>query len=115
MSGPAPDRSRSADESEIRALIAAFALAVERGDQDGALGLLCAEEVAEVLDSGSYDPHRDGQYDTSVTSAPVTASDIVVTGDVACARVAQPGQEPATLWFRREGGAWKVCAPAGDD
>jgi hypothetical protein len=44
----------------------------------------------------------------------VTTSDIRITGDTASAKIARPGQPDTTLYFRKEGGAWKVCAPAGD-
>jgi hypothetical protein len=102
------------DEAGIRRLVADFALAVDRGDQARLVGLLCAEEASEVKDSDGYAPARDGQYDRSVTEAPVTTSDITVTGDTARARISRPGQDPTTLSFRKENGSWTVCAPAGD-
>ena len=102
------------DETRLTRLTADFALAVERADQVRALSLMCTEEAEEVKDSEGYDPSFDGAADTSVTAAPVTLTDIVVTGDTARGTVSRPGQDPNTLYFRKENGAWTVCAPAGD-
>lgn len=108
-------RDRSDDEGEIRSTVEKFALATDRGDQDAILGLVCEQEAAEIRDSEYFHEDRAGDYDTSVSEAPVTTSDITVTGDTAHATVSRPaGGEPATLYFRKEAGAWKVCAPAGD-
>jgi ketosteroid isomerase-like protein len=102
------------DEAGIRRLVADFALAVDRGDQQRLVRLLCAEEATEVKESDGYNPGRDGEYDRSVTEAPATTSDIKVTGDTAQARISRPGQDPTTLYFRKEDGSWTVCAQAGD-
>ncbi|MGC4879372.1 hypothetical protein ACLQ26_24305 [Micromonospora sp. DT43] len=102
------------DETRLTRLTADFALAVERADQVRVLSLMCAEEAEEVKDGEGYDPSFDGAADTSVTAAPVTLADVVVTGDTAQGTVARPGQDPNTLYFRKEKGTWTVCAPAGD-
>lgn len=105
----------NSDEARIRRLVADFALATERVDQAWVLRLLCTEEAEEVQESDGYAPTRDGEYDTSVTEAPVTTSDIKVTQDTAQARISRPGQESSTLFFRKENGSWTVCAPVGDE
>jgi hypothetical protein len=101
------------DQARIRTVVDRFAAAVQSEDQARIVGLLCAEEAADITEDDDYDPagtRVDGTPDKPVF--PVHASNIHITGDVASARVTSAFQQPTTLYFRKEGGTWKVCAPA---
>ncbi len=102
------------EEIHIRILVDNFANAVDTQDQAKILNLLCAEEAADFTEDDDYDPTDDGPAAEPQGGAPsVTTSDIHVTGDTASARVARAADnDPRTLYFRKEGGIWKVCAPA---
>jgi ketosteroid isomerase-like protein len=101
------------DQAKIRTVVNRFAAAVQNEDQARIVGLLCAEEAADITEDDDYDPAAtrvDGTRDKPVF--PVHASNIRVTGDVASARVTSAFQRPTTLYFRKERGTWKVCASA---
>jgi hypothetical protein len=103
----------TSDEAKIRKLVNQFAAAVDREDQAAIVALLCTEEAEGITDDEDYDPSRDGGV-TERRTAPITISDIRITGDVASARISRPSQPDTTLYFRKENGVWKVCAAAGD-
>jgi hypothetical protein len=105
-------RSNS-DEEKIRRVIGDFAVAVDRQDQARVIALLCEEEADDIREDDDYDPANDGGVDPPAKT-PVDVSDIRVNGDVASARISRPSRPDATLYFRREAGTWKVCAPAGN-
>ncbi|WP_430784135.1 hypothetical protein [Actinoplanes sp. G11-F43] len=100
------------EEDRIRDLISEFALAVDREDQASILRLLCAEEADEIRAGADFDPTLDGDVDVAVSAAPVSVTDLQITGDTARAGITRPAREPATLAFRKENGTWTVCAPA---
>jgi hypothetical protein len=104
----------NSDEAKIQRLVGDFATAVDRDDQDKLLNLLCAEEARAITEDDDYDPANNGGPITDSRKIPVKATDIRVTGDTASARITRPSQPATTLYFRKEAGRWKVCAPAGD-
>ncbi len=101
----------NSDQVKIQKVAQNFASAVDRGDQPRILSLLCAEEAEAVTDDEDFNPAN------TATSAgkPIAlhTSDIRISGNVASARITRPNAPPATLYFRKEAGVWKVCAPAG--
>ena len=101
------------DDAQIRRVVDQFATAVDRVDQPAILALLCTEEADEMREDDDFDPDAAPLADPKTRS--VQASDIHVDADTASARISRPDQPDTTLWFRREGGTWKVCAPAGDE
>jgi hypothetical protein len=107
------EKHDQSDDAQIRQVVDQFAKAVDRLDQPAILGLLCKEEADEMKDDDDFDPDAAPLADPEVRS--VQASDIQVNADTANARISRPGQQDITLWFRREGSTWKVCAPAADN
>ncbi|WP_433136962.1 hypothetical protein ACQPZ8_33230 [Actinomadura nitritigenes] len=96
------------DERRVSGAVTDFAHAVDREDSATALGLMCAEEEQSAVESGaSTTDHGLG----SRYERPVKTSDIKISGDVARVRLTRPSQQPATLYLRKEGGAWKMCDP----
>jgi hypothetical protein len=101
------------DKTRIRTLVENFAAAVDRDEQSTILKLLCSSEAQEIMQDDDFDPSRPPPSpQPSVRSVKVT--DIHVEDDTASARVTRPSQSAVRLYFRKEKGAWKVCAPAGD-
>jgi ketosteroid isomerase-like protein len=110
---PGDHQTWSGDETRIRVLVKDFATAVDTEDQAGLVRLLCAEEAAGITDDDDYNPADDSAAaEPQIGQLSVQTSDIHVTGDTASAQVARAADEPRTLYFRKEQGAWKVCAPA---
>ncbi|WP_433392667.1 Rv0361 family membrane protein [Micromonospora sp. KLBMP9576] len=105
--------SAATDETRIRKLVEDFAVAVDSDDQPGILNLLCAEEAEELMADDDFDPSQAPPAEVP-SPRPVTVADIRVDGGTASATVTRPSQPDVTLHFRKENGAWKVCAPAGD-
>lgn len=104
-------RRGSADRNGITEVATTFAAAIENSDQAGVLSVLCAEEAEEITEDDDYDP---GVAAGAGGAKPqVFVSELKVAGDTASAQVSQDGQPAAMLYFRKESGAWKVCAPAG--
>jgi hypothetical protein len=108
--------SRDSDEAEIRRLVKDFAVATDYVDTRTLVELLCAEEAEGVTDSAWYnakDPDTMGPVimPDDWQPASVETSEVRVVGDVASARVTRDGRS-FTLYFRKEDGRWKVCAPA---
>jgi len=101
------------DETRIRKLVEDFAAAVDRDDQQAILNQVCAAEAEDIMADDDFDPSLAPPANPP-SVRPVTVADIQVSGDTASARVSRPSQPDVTLHFRKEGGAWKVCAPAGD-
>lgn len=96
------------DERRVSSAVTDFAHAVDREDSATALGLMCAEEEQSAVESGaSASDHGLG----SRYERPVKTSDITISGDVARVRLTRPSQPSATLYLRKEGGAWKLCDP----
>ncbi|OLT14553.1 hypothetical protein BJF79_19000 [Actinomadura sp. CNU-125] len=96
------------DEGRIRAAAEEFAHAVDREDTAAALDLMCAEEARGAAESGVAE---DGDGLGADAERPVETSGVEVSGDLARVRVARPSQPPATLYLRKEDGAWKLCDP----
>ena len=103
----------STDKTRVSELVKEFATAVDREDQSAILALLCAAEAEEVKRDDDFDPSQAPPVSPPPVR-PVTVANIQVSGDAASARVTRPGQQDATLHFRKENDAWKVCARAGD-
>jgi ketosteroid isomerase-like protein len=104
----------NSDEAKIAALVDDFAVAVDQSDQATIVTLLCAEEASAITEDDDYDPADNGPVTGQQKKPSVTTSDIRVNGETASAKIARPSQSDTTLYFRKEGGGWKVCAPAGD-
>jgi hypothetical protein len=101
------------EQAKVREVVDEFAVAVDQADRGTIIKLLCTEEAGELAEDDD-DPAPDGGPAAAGAKASVEVSDIRVTGDVASARVKRPSQAATTLYFRKEAGVWKVCAPAGD-
>ncbi|MPY59338.1 Rv0361 family membrane protein [Streptomyces spongiae] len=101
------------DESRIRKLVEDFAVAVDRDQQSVVLRLLCTAEAEALREDDSFDPSEPRPTD-SPSVRPVKVAGIRVDGAIASARVTRPSQPAVTLYFRKEKGTWKVCAPAAD-
>lgn len=104
----------NSDEAKIAAVVDDFAVAVDQSDQATILTLLCAEEASSITEDDDYDPADNGPVTGQQKRPSVSTSDIRVNGDTASAKIARPSQPDTTLYFRKEDGGWKVCAPAGD-
>jgi hypothetical protein len=102
----------NSDSTKIGNLAQDFATAVDTENQPKIVSLLCTEEADAITDSEDYDPSNTNVATPKPKSRPVTVSDIQIRGNVASARISRPHQSAATLYFRKEAGAWKVCAPA---
>lgn len=107
---PEPGPSEPGDADQLRLLVERFNAAAQFRPED-AVAMLCAEEreaaQRELLtgfpDARTGDP------------SPVTVGEVVVRNGVASAQVTPANGLVATLYFRREQGAWTVCAPAQAD
>ncbi|GIF09882.1 Rv0361 family membrane protein [Actinoplanes siamensis] len=104
-------RRGSADRNSITEVATTFATAIANSDQAGVLSVLCAEESEEITEDDDYDPNA--AAGAGDAKPQVSVSELKVAGDTASAQVSQDGQPAATLYFRKESGTWKVCAPAG--
>lgn len=111
--GDAPEPAPVTDETRIRGLVEDFAAAVDQRRQSSIVDLLCADEAEEFQADDDFEPSPE-PLAAPPSARPVTATDIRVLGETATAAVSRPGQQDVTLSFRKENGAWKVCAPAGD-
>jgi len=103
---------RGGDEADIRMVVDRFVTAVDTGDSAEIVALLCPEEAAGISendDVAAIDP-------SDQLAAPIThpreITDVEVVGDIASTRVSRPNQDSFTLYLRRDGEAWKVCADA---
>ncbi|MGK5554581.1 Rv0361 family membrane protein [Actinomadura kijaniata] len=105
-SGPGP--GGGGEQGEVRKVVTDFAAAVDRNDNATVLSMLCPREAAGVADDLDSPGDRG---DPRAELVPITVEHVRITGDVAEARVTRPRQPPATLFLRREGGAWKLCDP----
>ena len=110
--------TRDSDEAEIRQLVRDFAAATDYTDTRTIVSLLCTEEAEGITESGSYDPDDPDRMGPVAMPEdwrppPVETSEVRVVGDVASALVRRD-ERSFTLYFRREGGHWTVCAPAAD-
>ncbi|MER5218506.1 hypothetical protein ABT063_50565 [Streptomyces sp. NPDC002838] len=101
------------DETRIRTLVEDFAAAVDRDEQSTILKLLCSSEAQEITQDDDFDPSRPPPS-PQPSVRPVEVAEIRVENDTASARVTRPAQSAVRLYFRKEKGTWKVCAPAGD-
>jgi hypothetical protein len=97
------------DESQIRALVRDFAIAVA-ADPFAAAKMLCASEreaFEEQIDPELVLPE-------SPPKPRVSVSGVHVEGLVASATVQPPSGPPSRMYFLKEKKGWTVCAPAGD-
>jgi hypothetical protein len=103
----------NSDEARIQKVVDGFATAVDAQNQAEIIGLLCKEEAAAITDDDDYEPDGNGGVSTTQEqNRSVKVSDIQVMGEIASARIARPPNDSRTLFFRKEEGNWKVCAPA---
>lgn len=103
--------TRDRDETKIRALIGDFAAAIDTADQTKTAGYLCAEETQTYLDT--TDRRTEGPQVVPSHRQQFTVSEVKVSGDVAAAVITfSPSATDDRLYFRKESGRWKVCAPA---
>ena len=104
---------RKSDGARIARLVTNFTTAVDTHDQATTLSLLCKDEAAGLADNDDYPPGEDaGPSTTQHVKSAVKTSGIRIVGNVASARFKRPSNASGTLYFRREGGHWTVCAPA---
>ncbi len=104
-------RNGPGDAHEIRALVQAFATAVE-ADPYHASTMLCSQE-REHFELHSESDMVLPKYPPK--APPIAVSDVVVDGDLASAVIRRPPASiPVRMYFLREGGAWTVCAPVED-
>ncbi|MBA3411437.1 MAG: hypothetical protein H0U15_11515 [Geodermatophilaceae bacterium] len=104
-------RNGPGDAHEIRALVQAFATAVE-ADPYHASTMLCSQE-REHFELSSESDMVLPKYPPK--APPIAVSDVVVDGDLASAVIRRPPASiPVRMYFRREGDAWTVCAPVED-
>jgi hypothetical protein len=90
-----------------------FVTAVDSGDPATIVVLLCPEEAAGITENDDVAPiDPSDQVAASTTTHPREITEVEVVGDIASARVSRPDQEPFTLYLRRDGETWKVCADA---
>lgn len=96
------------EEQKVRTAVVNFSHAIDRNDNATMLSLLCRQEAVAVADDiDSPDDH--GQPQAKLI--PITVQDVHITRDVATVRISRPRQRPATLFLRKEDGAWKLCDP----
>jgi hypothetical protein len=104
-------RNDPGDAEQIHTLVQVFAAAVD-ADPFRAATMLCSEEREFFEDTINPDlvlPKYPPQ------APPIAVSDVVVDGDMASAVIRRPPASiPIRMYFRREGGAWTVCAPVED-
>jgi hypothetical protein len=108
----------TSDDAQIQRVVNKFAVSIARVDYAGIYSSLCQEEAESFADTADFDPtdpadnpvaaKPESQFSTSTTS------DIRIVGDVASAKVTRSAKYSTTLYFRKENGQWKVCAPAAD-
>lgn len=96
------------EQKQVRTTVVNFSHAIDRNDNATMLSLLCKEEAAAVADDIDS-PNDHGQPQAKLI--PITVKDVHITKDVAKVRITRPRQQPATLFLRKEGGAWKLCDP----
>ncbi|MFE0641744.1 hypothetical protein ACFW2Y_09075 [Streptomyces sp. NPDC058877] len=100
------------EQTKIEAVVADFAAAVDQVDVPKVVGLLCAREASGITGKDDQ-PLSASDREMGVKPRAVVTSDIRITGEVASAVVTRPSQRPATVHLEKEGGMWKLCAPAG--
>jgi hypothetical protein len=99
---------RNSDPVKIRALLGDFSAAVYGGTPRDVATFLCAEESQSYLDTIEEPDTRVAPEDPPAYSV----SDIHVEGDVGSATVTFEPEGTKTLYFRKEGNKWTVCAAA---
>lgn len=111
----------NSEKNQIEALVGDFAAAVNSGDPATVAQYLCADEAAALTTAvrGDQAP-APATHNDAVDTAPASAADIIVKGEVASASVTQSGADQdnasaTTMYFAKEDGAWKVCAGAEND
>lgn len=98
------------DEVGIRSAMADFSSAVAAGDLDGASRQLCAAEVEWL--KGAHVPSRAPHAVSTNYGDDTHLTDIKIRGDVAAATFVPNAGSHQDSYFRKEGGAWKVCQTA---
>lgn len=104
------------DDTQIQRLVQNFASAADHQDAKKVMAQLCQVEASGFADSDAADSSPVATPESHFLTT--TASDIQIAGDTASAIVTRSQEKPSaksfstTLYFFREGGAWKVCASA---
>ncbi|MDT5118119.1 MAG: hypothetical protein QOE30_3858 [Mycobacterium sp.] len=101
------------DEVGIRSAMADFSSAVAAGDLDGASRQLCAAEVEWL--KGAHVPSSAPHAASTNYGDDAHLTDIKIRGDVAAAAFIPSAGSHQDSYFRKEGGAWKVCQTAQKD
>lgn len=103
------------DAAQVRRTVESFAAAVDSDDLATTVGLLCADEARDITEDDDYDPDPIDNPPAATADpgpAKVTPSEVRIRGDVAAATLTHVGGPPTTLYLRKDGGSWKVCAAA---
>lgn len=102
----------STDETQIQELVEEFGAAGNTGKFSDLGQYFCAAEAGMFGALGELGDILEGiDVPQTTPSAEVTATDIVVKGDVASAKM-NAGGPFDTAYFRKESGEWKVCMSA---
>lgn len=101
---------QNSDPVKIKALIGAFSDSVSKGNPHEIARLMCREEAEPYLDAVA-DP---GGEPANAPKPRFKIGDVVVHGDAAAATLIFEDHETQTMYFRKNDGAWTVCAPAKD-
>lgn len=102
----------STDEAQIQQLVEEFGAAGNTGKFSDLAQYFCAAEAGMFGALGELGDILEGMdVPQSTSNTEVTATDIVVKGDVASAKM-NAGGPFDTAYFRKESGEWKVCMSA---
>jgi hypothetical protein len=101
------------DEVGFRAVMADFTSAVEAGDLDGADRNLCTQEAG--LLKGVHVPTSAPRATGTNYGDDHHLTDIMIRGDIATATFIPNAGAHQDSYFRKQGGAWKVCQTAKPD
>jgi hypothetical protein len=111
-------QSEAHQRQQIAQVTRDFVVAVERNDTTRAANCFCAPEAEHFLEVDESDSTVDRDVRPSGSSdgaaKGLKVRDIVVRGDVASATAANTLGDQ-TLYYRKEGGRWKLCDAAKSD
>lgn len=104
------EHHKNSDPSKIKALISAFSDTVNGGNPEKIASLMCREEAEPYLGAAA-----DAEGEAANPQKPAfRIGDVVVRGNAASATLLFQDNRTQTMYFRKENGAWTVCAPAKD-
>jgi hypothetical protein len=101
------------EETAIRAVTADIRSALVAGDIDGVARDICTEESGSLKDVPGSSSKTGANGSHSAVDAQLR--DVTVRGEVATAVSTAKEGSGVNFYFRKEGGAWKVCSTAKKD